>query len=275
MSTATYLYCLVRSTRAPATARAPKGLPGAGRPRLLDAGRSLWVVACDAPLARYGAGPIQAGLRDLGWVSRCALAHEAVVEHFAKAGAVVPMKLFTLFATDARALGHVKRARRRIDRILERVAGRLEWGVRLTLEEEAGRAGAAGPRAAALGARRTGRHRRSGPGAPAAGGAGTGFLLHKKAEREAARRRADLARAAADRLFEELARLADDARRRPPIATGRGGMQLLLDAAFLVRSGGSRRFRAAVARAARRLGGGYGVTLSGPWPPYTFVSDSA
>ena len=48
----------------------------------------------------------------------------------------------------------------------------------------------------------------------------------------------------------------------------------MLDAAFLVAVRTSARFRASVAREARALERhGYRVTLTGPWPPYTFVKD--
>src|SRR5262249_24276450 len=79
---ATYLYCAVRSPRDPvrgARTRRPRGLPGAGPPRALEAGSGLWLVAATAPMARYGADAIDARLADLDWVSRCALAHDAVV----------------------------------------------------------------------------------------------------------------------------------------------------------------------------------------------------
>ena len=41
MSTATYLYCLVRSAKEPSLRTAPPGLPGAGRPRAIDAGPGI------------------------------------------------------------------------------------------------------------------------------------------------------------------------------------------------------------------------------------------
>src|SRR5688572_17770531 len=99
----------------------PRGLAGAGPVRLLDAGERLWLVAADAPLARYGAAAIERGLRDLTWVSACAMGHEGVVEHFARRATVIPMKLFTLFASDERAVAHVQRTRRRLDRLITRV----------------------------------------------------------------------------------------------------------------------------------------------------------
>ncbi len=255
---ATYLYCLVQAPRAPSPAKAPRGLAGTGPVRVIDAGQGLWLVVADAPLSRYGTAPIEHGLKDLRWVSACAMGHEGVVEHFARGATVIPMKLFTLFAADERAVGHVRRARRRLDRMVARVSGRQEWGVRLTLDEARALRGAVRPG-------RDGRAARS----------GTQFLLRKREQRDAVRRLREHARVEANRLFERLARLADDARRQTP-AQSANGVRLLLDAAFLVRTGRVAAFRAAGARLGHRLaGGGYALTLSGPWPPYTFVAEPA
>ena len=137
--TATYLYCLVRQDRAPVLARAPRGLPATGRARALDAGDGLWLVVADAPLSRYGSAPLETHLRDLEWVAACATAHEAVVEFAARGATTVPLKLFTLFNGDERAVAHIRRLRPTIDRVLDRVAGRQEWGVRVRLDEVAAR----------------------------------------------------------------------------------------------------------------------------------------
>src|SRR6266550_4422545 len=114
----TYVYCLVRSPRLPSLRRARLGLPGTGVVRLLDADRGLWLVVADAPLNRYGDDPINRRLADLEWVSRAAVAHERVIESFIDASAVLPMKLFTIFGNDDRALGHIRQERERIDLLL-------------------------------------------------------------------------------------------------------------------------------------------------------------
>src|SRR5262249_43311652 len=64
---ATYLYCLVQAERRPSVTGAPRGLPGTGGLRVLQAASDLWLVAADAPLAQYGGAPIERGLRDLNW----------------------------------------------------------------------------------------------------------------------------------------------------------------------------------------------------------------
>src|SRR5437763_8890018 len=136
--TGTYVYCLVASPRQPPLARVPPGLPGMGRPRLIEladtprkARLSQWLVVSDAPLDRYGEDAIGRGLSDLDWVARAAVAHEAVIESFTSAPAVLPMKLFTIFANDDRARQHMRGEARRTEALVRRVAGHQEWGARV------------------------------------------------------------------------------------------------------------------------------------------------
>lgn len=256
MAAATYLYCIVAAPRTPSLRRVPRGLPGTGPVRLVDlpsprGGR--WLVVADAPLARYGEKVLNARLADLAWVSRAAIAHEAVVEAFIGAPAVVPMKLFTMFATDERARSQVAADPSRLDRVLKRVGGHREWGVRVTLNR-AKAAPAPLPRGRASG--------------------GAGYLAQKKAHRDATAESSRQAKQAASALFEGLAPLASDARRRGTAELPAGGGPLLLDAVFLVRATGEKRFARAVETRARTLAAaGCEVVLSGPWPPYGFVGD--
>lgn len=254
--TATYVYALVQRRRAPVMTRAPRGLPGTGRARALDAGDGLWLIVADAPLARYGSAPLEARLRDLEWVAACATAHEAVVEFAARAGTTIPLKLFTLFNSDERAVEHIARMRPAIERVLGRVAGRQEWGVRVRLDEAKAR------RQRLAGARR----------ATAGVAAGTRFLVLKKQQQQAVREALARGREDVEAAFEALAGVADDARRRE-VDTVEGGSRLVLDAAFLLAPSRLARFKkAARATAARLARHGDDLTLSGPWPPYNFVA---
>src|SRR3954471_13076126 len=130
----TYVYCIVAAPRRPRLARVPAGVPGAGKVRLLDVDAGLFLAVADLPLDRYSEAAINTGLADLDWVSRVAVAHEAVVESFIAATAVLPMKLFTIFTTDERALEHVRRERRRVGATARRVANHHEWGVRVIFD---------------------------------------------------------------------------------------------------------------------------------------------
>jgi Gas vesicle synthesis protein GvpL/GvpF len=217
---------------------------------------SVWLVVADAPLDRYGEDAINRGLSDLDWVSRAAVAHEAVIESFVAAPAVLPMKLFTIFTSDARAREHIRRQAARIDALIRRVANHQEWGLRVVLDRP-DRAKTA-PRSKQAKRDLTGRS----------------FLLDKKAARDRSTELARHAREAVADLFDRLSEHAAKSKRRAagelPVQSG----PLLLDAAFLVLARKSARFRTVVGREARMLGRqGYSLTLSGPWPPYTFVQD--
>jgi hypothetical protein len=251
----TYVYCLVRGSRKPALRRVTGGLPGAGAVRALDAGDGLWLLVADVDDTEYSEKAIARGLQDLEWVSARAVGHEAVIEQFLSAPAVLPMQLFTIFKTDARALEYVKKNRRRIDRILKRVEGHVEWGVRLTWDEQAARAAVEEA------------HRPRGE----AGGAA--YLARKRDLRDVNRTQLADARAEATRVFKDLSKHATDAVRRTSTEQAAPGSRLLLDAAYLVPTRRGTAFRTALRQRARGLeGSGLAVSLTGPWPAYNFIT---
>jgi hypothetical protein len=251
-STGTYVYCVVAAARRPAVTRT-RGV--AGTVRLIEQGRAgalkKWLVVSDVPLDRFGEAAINAKLSDLDWVSRAAVAHEAVVESFSNAAAVVPMKLFTIFTDDDRATANFRAQGEVVDAAIKRVRDRIELGVRVTLD--GARTQARPPRRASTGA---------------------AYLAGKKSQRDRAVELARHAREVVTDLYDLLATVASDAMRRPASELPIKGGPLLLDAAFLVPRTGAARFRKVVERRAKELEpDGYRIALTGPWPPYSFVRD--
>ena len=251
--TAVYIYCLVERARAPTLDRALPGLPGSSSPQAVAIDGSLWAIASNVPLARYGSASLANHLHDINWVADIGVRHEAVVERLAsmRGATVLPMKLFTMFSTVERAQEDLRGRRRDIADILERVRGCQEWGIRVSRQSAAPR-------------------RQKSTPAPRSGAA---FLAAKKRARDAAREQISKSSEVAESTFEALSRLSRDAvRREPP----QGALAPpLVDAAFLVATADRARFRAAVQRSAaacRRLGAALVVT--GPWPPYNFVGGS-
>ena len=248
-ASAVYLYCVVRSPRKPALARVPPGLPGADHPALHAMDDGVWLVTANVPAAEYTGEALESSLRDLEWVSRVALAHEGVVEHFAagRGAAVIPMKLFTMFSSAERATAEMRAKADALAPIFERIAGCEEWGVRIVRGE-----------------------RRPGVEQEVRAQSGTAFLAARKRARDEAHDAVRVAAEAADAAFTSLVEVARDGRRR---AEQTSGMAVpLLDAAFLVPLRRRAQFRAAAGRAAEdvaRRGGE--MTLTGPWPPYNFV----
>jgi len=212
LATALYLYAVVASEREPSVSGAPSPPPDVGPLRFLPLGDGLWLAAADAPLPRYSAATIEKRLKDLDWVSACAVAHERVVEHVSALGNTIPMKLFTLFSSDAKATAELGRARVRLRAVMRRIEGRQEWGVRVSVDEATART----------------RARERAQDAAAGLGAGAGFLTRKRQEHKEVRDILDLGRTAADEVFEAIARHSDETQRRPPVK-GEPGLRLLLD----------------------------------------------
>jgi hypothetical protein len=218
------------------------------------------VIAADVPLDIYGPSRLEPRLRDLEWVSKAAVAHERVVEHFARMRntTVLPMKLFTMFSSIDKAVANVRARRPTLERAMRHIAGCEEWGIRVfrSLTQEST------PRTASRTSKST--------GSSATGG--TAFLLARKDARDAARAARVEAMTGADRAFERLRRFARDARRRERRREP-GSNPPILEAAFLVATTSRARFKAEARRqAAACASAGAGMTLTGPWPAYNFVA---
>ena len=250
--TATYVYCIVHAAAAPRVARAPRGLAGSTAVATVKVARNLWLALAEVPLATYGPDVLEKSLRDMNWVGDVAMAHEAVVEYFARQPrvTVIPMTLFTMFSSERRAIDETAGRRREIGALVKRLAGCEEWGVRMI------RTPAAAPA------------RRPGAARPSSGAA---FLAAKKEARDLARETIIAAADSADDAFEALGKIARDARRRDDVPDGATSPPLL-DAAFLVPVARRTRFKATAKRlSAGSTKLGTALTLTGPWPPYNFV----
>jgi hypothetical protein len=143
----------------------------------------------------------------------------------------------------------------RIAGLVKRVANQQEWGIRVVLDRTLA---AAAPKKRTAAARNT----------------GASYLAQKKAQRDASKELASRARDTVASLFDRLAARASDAKRRSASELPAQGGPLLLDAAFLVPRARAAVFKTLAARESKALARqGYGLTFSGPWPPYTFVQD--
>jgi hypothetical protein len=251
---ATYVYCIVSSKQPLLTTTTPAGPPGTAAVRALEIRPGRYLIVSDAPLAQYGEAPLSAKLSDLEWVSRAAVAHEAVTQAFMMssppADAVVPMKLFTLFTSDQRAIEEIGTGWKRIEGLIRRVGRHEEWGVRLVFDETRA------PR----------------EDTTASAGSGRGYLLAKRQHQAATARHTTAMRKTAAEVLKKLRPLARDVRQRAVTAPPESRSRLLFDAAFLVPRTKAARFQKLVEASAKKVTpSGYALQLSGPWPPYSFV----
>jgi hypothetical protein len=246
-----YVFCAVRGSIAPRDLGRLPAMPHGDAPRAVSLTKDITLVASDVPAATYRTEVIESRLQDLDWVARCGEAHHGVADALAPRYTVVPFRLFTLFSTEEKAVATLSRAAKRIDEALEAVKGKTEWVLRITKPDLA----LAAPEASAP------------TGAPAT--SGTSFLAQKAAAKQAAANVAARIRGDVSAVFARLAEIADQANERSvEPATG-----FLLDAAFLVPSGQIAAFKRALESGSRELlRNGCRVSLTGPWPPYSFVA---
>lgn len=165
-------------------------------------------------------------------------AHERVVEALMEERTVLPVRFGIALADADRLRAELRRREEELVRILARVRGRVELGVRAVWT-----GGGAGGVAE--------------PPADGAAGRGTAYLARKLAAERAAAE-------ASARLHDPLARLADES-----VHEIRHAPELTLAASYLVDRGNVERFRDEAERLAREAGD-VRLACTGPWPAYSF-----
>jgi hypothetical protein len=244
-----YVYCAVEGAASPLLA---VGMPDGGPPRAVALDASVTLVTSDVPSRVYAADVLEPRLSDLDWVSAAGAAHHNVLDALADAGVtVLPFRLFTLYSSEAKAVASLRESRTAIAQAFDRIRGKQEWVLRI------GKPSGEAPAAARP---------------LAAPQSGTTFLQAKaEAKREAAAR-ATRVQHDATAAFEALKELADAVKTRPVDTGG----NLIMDAAFLVPPSRVEALRDTLTgRAEGLLADGCSVSLTGPWPPYSFAAMDA
>jgi hypothetical protein len=225
----------------------PASVPGAGAPRLLAIDRDIWAVVADAPLERFAGDALRQEMQDVESISRHALAHAAVIEFFFRRAPVIPLKLFTLFSSDEKVRAHVRTRLDSLKRMFIALRGLEEWGVRIVAGEVEAEA------ARTL-------------------DSGRDYLQLKKRLHEQTAAPSGATARAIDGALRSLGRHASKTRKEifPPPGRGRpyvGG------ASFLVAAKRRTAWKKQAATIAAALAArGHRLEMSGPWPPYHFVS---
>jgi hypothetical protein len=245
-----YVYCAVAGRPSSRLLATLPSMPHGAPPRALPLTDDIVLIASDVPAAEYRADAIEPRLSDLDWVASTGTAHHAVVDALGAKHTVVPFRLFTLFTSEERALTILGRTTRAIGKSIERVRGKSEWVLRISKPDPA----------RAEPARQVTR---------ATPASGTAFLARKAAAKKAAVDVAARVRRDSRGAFAALDAIADQSSQRAIDQTP----GLLLDAAFLVGRRQESAFkRALTASADGLLRDGCRVSLTGPWPPYSFVT---
>ncbi|WP_431997416.1 GvpL/GvpF family gas vesicle protein [Streptomyces fungicidicus] len=223
----------------------------------------LHAVVQEVPAAEADRRSWTERLSDPEELERCVRAHHQVVTAVAAHGPAAPMALATLYSSEERARQALGADVARFHTVLDRVAGRVEWGVKGYLPAASA---AAEPVRAAVPA-----HVPAGPRAPDAGRA---YLERVRGAHRAREETRSAALRAAEDTHSVLRDGAVAARRlriQDQQSGDRRGAQVL-NGAYLVEEDRTQAFREVVDTLRRRTGALL-IELSGPWVPYSFAGE--
>ncbi|WP_030252536.1 GvpL/GvpF family gas vesicle protein [Streptomyces violens] len=255
---ATYVFAVAR-TLDPAVVADLDGMTAGEPVRLLPLGSLVGVVQ-SVPAHDFTDDAWQQRLSDPQDLERCARSHNEVVSASAAHGPAVPLPLATLYLSDARARQALEAEADRFHAVLKRIAHHAEWGVKVYSPPASPPAGAHRPAAAAD------------RGRPAPG-AGLAYLERKRGLQLRREQHHEQGLRIAEEVDAALAKLATAARRLRPHSHRPSDTQgsQVLNATYLVAEQRSHEF-AELTRALRGRTGA-SIEISGPWVPYSFVSE--
>ncbi len=107
----------------------PAGIDGRTPVRLLTES-GLSAVVCTVAAGDFDEEPLRAHLSDLAWVERMARRHEDVLETIAASATVVPMRMCSVYSSEAGVRGLLEREADALTAALAHLDGKAEWGVK-------------------------------------------------------------------------------------------------------------------------------------------------
>ncbi|MFG2550008.1 GvpL/GvpF family gas vesicle protein [Streptomyces sp. NPDC048581] len=258
MTALRYVYAVCRPFRSALQSQLT-GVAGAPPKQLTHHG--LVAVVSTVPEADFAEEPLRSHLEDLDWLTVTARAHQQVIDALTVVTTPLPLRLATVFRDDSGVRTMMEAREEAFQRVLDRLEGRVEWGVKVYAEsvaaEAAGSAESAG----------TGRARGEAV-------SGRDYLRQRRTQTRAREDTWEKAAVFSGRLHEKLSAFAEDSRLHAPQNTALSGAsgQNVLNAAYLVPRADSEEFVELVDRE-KDDAPGIRVELTGPWAAYSFTGE--
>ncbi|WP_371793199.1 GvpL/GvpF family gas vesicle protein [Streptomyces sp. NBC_01471] len=254
-----YVYAVSRSgTLSDVTSGGVPGLDG-GALRTVSAD-GLEALVSSVPEEAFGTEGMQAQMEDLKRLEEIARGHHAVVEAAYGATTVLPLRLATVYLSDARVAAMLDERRAEFDELLSWLEGHVELGVKVYADPH--RPADAQP------------PKTESPAAPAS--PGRAYLQRRKAQRS---HQQDAYRIAGGLAAEVPGRVAAVARARVVHRPQQGELasspgENIANDAYLVPAARVEEFRRTLDTLADGLSG-VRIEITGPWAPYSFATPPA
>lgn len=207
----------------------------------------------------FSQGVIDARAKDVEWLGSIGFRHQSVMNALMHGGTIIPLRAFTLFASDESLRRHLEAESARLTKLLDRLDGKQEWTLRIEFDPQLW--------SEALVRRVDSLRALSEEIAGAA--AGKAFLLRKKLDDEKKRASREAEQQVMSEVEQEvLATLACDtvAETRQQRSGAFPQINVLIERDEEARL---ETLRDELTR--RHAAEGVTLALTGPWPPYTFA----
>lgn len=248
-NTALYLY----GVSSPPAARASKGkshnlenpgVDGLHNVEAVSCGEYLcWVSAVDQVAFSH---ELESNMENLEWLAVHGVRHQQVVAEIAENETIVPARFGTLFSSEAALLKDVEARSAPLKKVFSRIADSDEWGVKVLAEEQP-----------AVTVKVTG------------ASSGRDYLQQKAARMK---KRPEHNTAELEQLAAALERVATESAPSGKVSGAQPG--LLWQATFLVARSRRKKWESVLQDFVERWQGQRRIEVTGPWPPYSFVSDA-
>lgn len=241
---ALYLYGVSRASKGrPRKVKNP-GVDGIHHVEALPCAEFLcWVSAVDhAAFSRA----LESNMENLEWLALHGVRHQQVVGEIAEWETIVPARFATLFSSEAALRKDVEARKSALKKVFARIADSDEWGVKVLVEEQPAVAAGTTPISS-----------------------GRDYLEQKAARIKKKPERAD---AEVEEFAAALGKVAADSAPSGKVSGPQPG--LLWQATFLVPRSRRKPWEAVLQQFVERWQGKRRIEVTGPWPPYSFVSDA-
>ena len=187
---------------------------------------------------------LQKHMEDLEWLAACSIRHQKVLAEVGAVTQVLPARFGTIFLTPDSLVADLRAKAPHLGQVFRRIAQADEWGVKIF--------GAA----------------QSQTNAAVTAASGSDYLRKKSEAIHASPRKDE----ALQRFGEELSAVSEASVPGGKASASQPG--LLWSGSFLVKRAHKSRFDTILKRYASEWGSSRRIDVSGPWPPYSFVSEN-
>lgn len=227
--------------------------------------RAIQAIVSRVSLQEFGQEALEINLNDIKWLEAKVRAHQGVLEEVLDSRTLIPMRLCTIYRSESRVQEMLARYYDDFVEVLARLEGKQEWGVRVYCDGKtlAQRVGEVSDRVKEL---KTEMAKKS---------EGAAYFLKKKMDETVAEEVERISDEYAQCSHDRLSSHAEEAVVNPLQSKELTGRQeeMILNGAYLVLEEQLPAFQAELESLVEEYGDlGFGCEMTGPWPPYNFVT---